>query len=146
MSTYLRDTTLDDPQNLYDIWCVTLWDARANLITKHGFPSGNDLILRLVTDSMKLCPPNPDFLQARDALLLADRVYTGGGNQSEIWAAFAKRGMGWGASVPPNSSAHITGVVESFNPPPQGEVEFHYRQRCLLVSGYRGRWDNLHWL
>jgi hypothetical protein len=70
-----RDPT--DPQGgiaMLELWCVTLWDARANLIAKHGFDLGNNLILRLVTDGMKLGPPNPNFVEARDAILLADRV------------------------------------------------------------------------
>jgi len=71
-----------------------MWEARANLIAKHGFLAGNDLILRLATDAMKLCPPNPTIGQARDAILLADRVYTGGTNQNALWTAFAKRGLG----------------------------------------------------
>src|SRR5205814_1880347 len=32
-----------------EVWCVTLWEARANLITKYGFATGNQLILKLVT-------------------------------------------------------------------------------------------------
>ena len=77
-----------------EVWCVTLWDARANLIKKHGFAVGNQMILQLVTDGMKLAPVNPNFLQARDAILQAELVLTAGANRGELWTAFARRGMG----------------------------------------------------
>ena len=80
----------EEVHSLGELWCTTLWDARANLIRKHGFATGNELILRLVTDGMKLSPPNPNFLEARDAILQADRVQTGGANRDALWSAFAK--------------------------------------------------------
>ena len=39
----------------------------------------------------------------------------GGANRNELWAAFAKRGMGASATVPASSTT--TGVVESFSFP-----------------------------
>jgi len=85
-----------------EVWCMMLWEARANLILKHGFTSGNELMLQLVTDGLKLSPPNPNFIQARDAILQADYVNNAGKNQGELWAAFAKRGLGWRATSPPS--------------------------------------------
>src|ERR1035438_9776141 len=70
----------DEVHNQGEVWCVTLWQARANLITKHGYTIGNQLILQLATDGMKLSPANPTFLQARDAFLQADQVDAGGAN------------------------------------------------------------------
>jgi uncharacterized repeat protein (TIGR01451 family) len=99
--------------NMGEVWCVTLREARANLIAKSGWAAGNQLILQLVTDGMNIAPANPTFLQARDAILQADLVDTGGANQHELWTAFAKRGMGASASSPPSSST--TGVFESFD-------------------------------
>src|SRR5206468_2714298 len=98
-----------------ELWCNTLWQARANLIKRYGFGAGNHLVLQLVTDALKLSPPNPTFLQERDAILLADRVDTGGANQQELWAAFAKRGMGLHATEAPNWTTD--GVRESFDQP-----------------------------
>ncbi len=98
-----------------EVWCVALWEARANLINKHGWTNGNQLILQFVTDGMNLSPPNPDFLQARDAILLADEINSGGSNRDELWSAFAKRGMGADATSP---GSHTTaGIVEAFNLP-----------------------------
>ena len=101
--------------NQGEVWCVTLWEARANLIAKHGFNVGNQMILRLVTDGMNLSPANPNFIQARDAILQADRVNNGGANLHELWLAFAKRGMGNSAISP--SSSTTAGVRESFDMP-----------------------------
>jgi hypothetical protein len=105
----------DEVHNMGEVWCVTLWDARANLINKHGYTIGNELILQLVTDGMKLSPANPNFIQARDAILQADLVHTGGANHNELWAAFAKRGMGAQATSPGSYTSF--GVVESFDVP-----------------------------
>ncbi len=102
----------DNTHRLGEVWCTTLWDARANLIDKYGYAAGNRLILQLVTDGMKLSPPNPNFLQARDAILQADQVDTGGENQADLWRAFARRGMGVRAISGPSWSGE--GIVESF--------------------------------
>ena len=108
-------TSASEVHNSGEVWCVALWEARANLIAKFGFAVGNQLTLQLVTDGMKLSPANPNFLQARDAILQADLVNNAGANRSELWAAFAKRGMGASATAP--SSTTTTGVVESFDLP-----------------------------
>lgn len=99
--------------NQGEVWCSALWEVRANLIAKHGFATGNQLALQLVTDGMKLSPPEPNFLQARDAILQADTVNCAGTNHNEIWAGFAKRGMGFSATSP--NSSMTAGVVESFD-------------------------------
>ncbi|MEK0447189.1 MAG: hypothetical protein RLZZ399_2510, partial [Verrucomicrobiota bacterium] len=98
-----------------EVWCVTLWEVRANLIAKHGWEVGNEMTLQLVTDGMKLSPVNPTFLQARDAILQADLVNYGGANRLELWRGFAKRGMGASAIVPASSAT--TGVTEAFDVP-----------------------------
>ena len=105
----------NEVHNMGEVWCVTLWEARANLIAKFGWPTGNQLTLELVTDGMKLAPANPTFLEARDAIVQADLVLTGGENRDELWAAFAKRGMGASATSPASSTT--TGLVEAFDLP-----------------------------
>ncbi len=101
--------------NQGEVWCSALWEMRAQLIGKHGFAIGNQLTLQLVTDGMNLSPANPNFLQARDAIIQADQVDNGGANYEEIWAGFAKRGLGFFAFSP--SSSTTTGVIESFARP-----------------------------
>jgi outer membrane protein assembly factor BamB len=110
-------TTPGEEHNMGEVWCVALWEARANLIAKLGYATGQELFLRLVLDGMNLCPPNPDFLQARDALVLADLVLTGGAHWNELWAAFAKRGMGWSAAVAEGEYPDEVDVTESFDMP-----------------------------
>ncbi|MDB6064476.1 MAG: hypothetical protein JWR26_684 [Pedosphaera sp.] len=104
--------TASEIHNQGEIWGAALWDARAAIIGKYGFTNGNQLILQLVTDGMNFCPANPTFLQARDAIIQADLVDTGGANYHDLWSAFAKRGMGIFATAPPSSTT--TGVVESY--------------------------------
>lgn len=108
-------STANEVHNMGEVWCVALWDARANLVAKLGAAAGNDMILQLVTDGMKLAPANPNFLQARDAIVQADLVDNAGANSLELWNAFAKRGMGASATSP--SSSTTTGLVEGFDVP-----------------------------
>jgi hypothetical protein len=105
----------DEVHNAGEVWCAALWDVRANLVDKHGYAIGNDLMLQLVTDGMALSPPNPNYLQARDAIIQADLVNTDGANFAELWAGFAKRGMGYNAWSP--DSDYTDGLVESFTLP-----------------------------
>jgi uncharacterized repeat protein (TIGR01451 family) len=97
-----------------EVWCVTLWDVRANLIHKYGF-AGNEMMLQFVIDGMKLGPANPTFLQARDAILLANRVDNGGADLPQIWRGFAKRGMGFSAVDPAASTTR--GIIEAYDVP-----------------------------
>ena len=99
--------------NVGEVWCSILWEVRAQLIQKHGFATGNQLALQLVTDGLNYCPNNPSFTTARNAILLADSARTGSANRQELWAAFARRGLGLGAVAPGSSTT--TGVIESFD-------------------------------
>ena len=97
--------------NIGTVWNSMLYEVMWNLIDKHGlsaarkpaFPSGsvvpNDgrfLSMKLVIDAMALQPCNPSFADARNAIVDADSVLTGGENRCEIWKGFAKRGLGFG--------------------------------------------------
>jgi len=65
------------------------------LIPKHG----NTLAFQLIVDGMKLQPCRPSFFSARDAIIQADQIRTGGANACLIWKAFAERGLGQDANV-----------------------------------------------
>lgn len=78
-----------------EIWCNTLWEMRALLVKQYGFREGQRQAIQLVVDGMTLTPIVPSFLDARNAILLADRINNGGTNQCLIWQAFAKRGAGY---------------------------------------------------
>lgn len=92
------------------VWATMLYEMMWNLIDKHGkndadvptfngkVPTdGKYLAIKLVIDAMALQPCSPNFVSARNAILDADKVLTGGSNKCEIWKAFAKRGLGNGA-------------------------------------------------
>ena len=58
--------------NVGEIWALMLWEARANVISRLGGAVGNDRMLQVVTDGMKLTPTEPTFTQARNAIIQAD--------------------------------------------------------------------------
>lgn len=78
---------------------------------------------RLVINAMKLQPCRPSFFDARDAIISADQILTGGENHCDLWVAFAERGLGpdasvegrtpWGGGVRTNVSPFV--VSGSFN-------------------------------
>ncbi len=61
---------------------------------------GNTRWIQLVFDAFLLQQGATSMLDARDAMLAADRMRFGGRDLKVMWAAFAKRGMGKGASTP----------------------------------------------
>ena len=100
-------TSLSAPHGIGHGWASILWDMTWDLIDKHGFnpnlyddwsTGGNNLAFQLVVDGLKIQGCNPTFITGRDAILAADQVLTGGENQCTIWAAFARRGLGFGAN------------------------------------------------
>jgi len=92
-----------------EIWAQTLWDLRAAV----GVPAARSLVTR----AMELSPPEPSFLDMRNAILQADTV--GGGTfRSLIWQVFANRGMGYFASTV--DSADTAPVEDSTLPPAAG--------------------------
>ncbi len=112
------------PHGVGFIFNTMLWEMTWNLIDKHGFDpdlyrgkGGNNIALQLVVDGFKLQPCAPGFVDSRDAILLADMINNNGANQLEIWKAFAKRGLGFGASQ--GSPNDRTDGTESFLLPPQ---------------------------
>ena len=51
-------------------------------------------MMRIMIGGMMLQPCNPTFLQARDAIIQAEKNYYGGKYACDVWKGFAKRGMG----------------------------------------------------
>ncbi len=129
------------PNNQGEIWCNALWQARSDWINLMAGPSpgndfanpgyqaaykaANDQFLALVLAGMQLCPPQPTYTEARDALLLADTVapFTGA-EQALLWNAFAVRGLGPQAQTGP---AMDTSLTEDLTGP-----------QTLLVNGGTG--------
>lgn len=93
-----------------ELWAQTLWDLREAVgVADARF---------LVTQGMRESPPNPSFLDMRNAILQANTIGVWNGRtdrEAEIWSVFAGRGMGYFASV---DGADDTAPDESFALPP----------------------------
>ncbi|MEM8560492.1 MAG: M36 family metallopeptidase, partial [Bacteroidota bacterium] len=114
---------ISQPHGIGTVFATMLWEMTWNLIDRYGFDAdlingtgGNNLALQLVTDGLKLQPCSPGFVDARDAILEADRLANNGVNQDLIWAAFAKRGLGVNADQ--GSPNDRTDGTEDFTTPP----------------------------
>ncbi|DAA78959.1 TPA_exp: putative extracellular metalloproteinase 3 (Fungalysin MEP3) [Trichophyton benhamiae CBS 112371] len=107
---YTSVNSLREVHQIGTVWASMLYDLMWALIEAHGGTysadpvfrngvpqDGRHLTMKLVMDGMALQPCNPNFVQARDAILDADRALTNSANKCTIWKAFAKRGLGYGA-------------------------------------------------
>ena len=100
-----------------EVWSATNFDIRQALIGRYG--AGNAALQKSCANGetpVTSCPGNRRWAQimfdsfllmavsqvsmvdSRDALLAADMIRFGGANQDLLWNAFAKRGLGEGAS------------------------------------------------
>lgn len=125
-SDYGFDTTGPEVHADGEIWNGVNWEVRQALVKKYDkkFPYDNKALQQRCAEGSQnkgpqrpaLCPGNRRWLQlmfdsfllqqgatsmldARDAFVAADQMRFGGKNKSVINAAFARRGMGKGASV-----------------------------------------------
>jgi hypothetical protein len=103
----VKNGTLAEVHNVGELWAATLWDVRTSV--------GDATTQQLVISGMKLTPCNPTMLNARDAIIQADANLNAGANRCKIWAAFAGRQMGTGASSPNANST--TAIVTSTTVP-----------------------------
>ena len=83
------------------VWCSMLWDLHWKFIDRYGMDircrdlqAGNMRCMKLVLEAMKLQPCNPGFVDARDAILLADSLLNAARHADMIWETFARRGLG----------------------------------------------------
>ncbi len=118
------------------IWATMLWDLTWAYIDKFGFDpdfyngtGGNNRVLELVIEGLKLQGCNPDFIDGRDGLLAADTALTGGENQCLIWEVFAKRGLGVAASR--GELDVFNDQVEDFNTPDPSDASL---ANCSTLS------------
>jgi Fungalysin metallopeptidase (M36)/Fungalysin/Thermolysin Propeptide Motif len=118
------DTFFSQPHGIGSIWCTMLWDMtweiilQDNAIEPNVFNTsnmiGNVAALKLVNEGLRLQPCSPSFVQARDAILAADRALFGGRYRCAIGRAFARRGLGLNASTGSSSNDRI--VIADFTP------------------------------
>jgi hypothetical protein len=102
-----------------EIWVQTLWEMREQL--------GSAVSESIVTRGMELSPPEPSFLDMRNAILQADEVNFAGVHQDALWTLFAERGMGYFAASGDGSDVH---PVADFETPPDCAVD-----PCGSISG-----------
>lgn len=118
------------------IWATILWDLTWAYIDKYGFDpdlyngnAGNNKVIQLVMEGLKLQGCNPDFIDGRDGLLAADTALTGGADQCLIWEVFATRGLGVAASR--GELTVTTDQTEDFTTPDPSDVSL---ANCTTLS------------
>ncbi|MGQ0619387.1 MAG: M36 family metallopeptidase [Panacagrimonas sp.] len=97
-----------------EIWANALWYARTLLVGRYGFVGGTETAMRLQIDGYKFAPSNPDFLDMRDSILIADILTNASTNQCLLWSAFARMGIGLSATSKGQSDSD---PVEAFDTP-----------------------------
>ncbi|KAI9179760.1 hypothetical protein H9P43_005090 [Blastocladiella emersonii ATCC 22665] len=133
---YVARQEYHEVHRLGEVWAAVLWEVYWACVDMFGFralvdPSGavmeanggpmngNEFFTLVVLNALKLQPCNPTFVEARDAILLAEAALTGDGTSASgrfaclLWFAFAKRGLGVGAA----GSIRDGFVQESFEVP-----------------------------
>jgi extracellular elastinolytic metalloproteinase len=89
-----------------EIWGQTLWDLRTRL--------GRDKAQALITEGMRMSPPEPSFVDMRNAILAAEAGLAGD-DRATVWDVFSKRGMGYFAYA---EDAADDDPTEDFSAPP----------------------------
>jgi hypothetical protein len=102
-----------------EIWVQTLWQMRELF--------GSPVTESLVTRGMELSPPEPSFLDMRNAIMQADQVVFAGAHQNALWTLFAERGMGYFAA---SADGNDVNPVADFETPPDCAVD-----PCGTISG-----------
>lgn len=122
-----NENAISMPHGIGFIWATMLWDLNWAFIEEYGYSediengtAGNNTLLQLVIDGLKLQPCSPGFVDGRDAILLADEINNAGANNCLIWSVFAKRGLGYSASQ--GSPFSRMDQTEAFDLPPLCQV------------------------
>lgn len=124
--TYANVGEVAVPHGVGFLWASMTWDMYWNLRMTEGYDpdiydgtGGNNLAIQLVTDGLKLQPCLPGFEDGRDAIIAA--AVANGLTQAEIctniWAPFARRGLGYSADQ--GSSQSVTDGTVAYDMPPE---------------------------
>jgi extracellular elastinolytic metalloproteinase len=97
-----------------EVWAEILFNVFWDVVDEFGFSKdwfkhkhskekehlyGNKMMMQNVVDGMKLQPCYPTFVDARNAILLADKLNYDGISNCIMWRAFAARGLGENAKA-----------------------------------------------
>jgi len=119
--------------NTGEVWCNTLLEGRAAISASRGFV-GNQAMMQHVVDGMKLHgAAQPSFLDSRNTILQGDMA-SGNVDRTNLWRAFAKRGMGFQA-VTQGGGTSTTGLVENFQSPEQAIYSYPQGTPTQLQPG-----------
>jgi large repetitive protein len=106
--------------NIGEVWSVALWECYASLLRdtlgatpRLTFAQARDRINTYYIAALKMTPPRPTLLSARDAMLAAAYA-TDAIDYQRFWTAYAKRGYGINAVAADPYSTNNVGTVESF--------------------------------
>jgi extracellular elastinolytic metalloproteinase len=99
---------------------------------------GNRRWIQIVFDAFLLQQGDTSMLTARDAYLAADRMRFGGANQAELWAAFAKRGMGASAVTDTTEDNQPT---PGFDSPLANNATVTFATNALNATFYIGQFE-----
>ncbi|MFT5724477.1 MAG: extracellular elastinolytic metalloproteinase, partial [Bacteroidia bacterium] len=120
---YIKSAQFTVPHGVGSVWCSMLWDLHFAFIKAYGYDEdiyrgtgGNNIMMQLLLEAMKIQPCGPGFVDGRDALLKADELLNGGKNKKIIWTTFANRGLGYSADQ--GSSRSRADGTEAFDLPP----------------------------
>ncbi|MBF0428468.1 MAG: M36 family metallopeptidase, partial [Magnetococcales bacterium] len=105
-----------ESHNAGEIWATALWEVYAALLKdtpRLSFTEAQQRMKRYLVASYKLTPMDPTFTEARDALL-AVALANDSQDYALMKAAFARRGLGVGATSPSRYSSSNSGLKESF--------------------------------
>ncbi|MBN9684313.1 MULTISPECIES: myxosortase-dependent M36 family metallopeptidase [unclassified Corallococcus] len=100
--------------NSGEVWATALWECYASLLNAHPFAEAQDRMKKYLVAAYKATPNAPTFTEARDAVL-AVALASDPADYQRFVAAFAKRGLGFGAKSPDRDAFDHIGVTESFS-------------------------------
>ncbi|NQD37364.1 hypothetical protein HPT27_10015 [Permianibacter sp. IMCC34836] len=97
-----------------EVWASMLWEGYSSLLANYPAAEAKTRMLDIIVRAQLLMPSDPDFVEARDAVIAA---ITDPADQLRFWQGFSKRGLGVGAQAPSKSVDAQTGGSESFVTP-----------------------------
>ncbi|KAF9264394.1 hypothetical protein L218DRAFT_900655 [Marasmius fiardii PR-910] len=99
---------LQEVHQIGEVWANTLHTVYADLVDSLGFSEtsktdstgkeGNVVFMNLLITGLTLQPCNPTVLDARDAIVQADKTLNNGANECTLRKSFAKKGLGLNAT------------------------------------------------
>lgn len=100
-----------------EVWASALWEGAVALFRDRprlDFETARRRLRSYLVRSLTILPPQPTFIEARDALL-AVALANDPRDYTTLSLAFGRRGFGQGAVAPERSATSLHAVIESFD-------------------------------